>query len=252
MRGRSRLSFQTATLLIGLALILAVTRLSLSGGFPDGLFQFHELSPFRSLPMNVQAIVTTLITIPVGVIALVIIRQFVGIPTLGTFMPVLIGVALREAGPVTGLILFLSILFIAILARWLFGRMHLLLVPRLTAVLIVVIITMITAICATAWTNIPMGTSTTLFPLVILAMTTERLVITLEESGPRTAFAHLAGSLFIALLSYVFMTFPFVETVMFALPELLLVILALTIFMGRYLGFRLTEYIRFRHLGEPK
>lgn len=250
MRGRSRLSFQVATFLIGLAVILAVTRLSLETGFPSGLFQFLELSPFRTLPLHLQETITTLITIPVGVIALVVIRQFVGIPTLGTFMPVLIGVALREAGPVTGLLLFLSILFIAILARWLFGRMHLLLVPRLTAVLIVVITSMIAATCAAAWTQNPVGASTTLFPLVILAMTTERLVITLEESGPRTAFVHLAGSLFIALLSYVFMTFPFVEAVMFALPELLLVILALTILMGRYLGFRLAEYIRFRNLGD--
>lgn len=250
MRGRSKLSFQTGGGLILVAVTIAVTRLTLEGGFPAGLLQFYDLSPFRNLPLNLQDTISTLITIPVGVIALVIVRQFVGIPTLGTFMPVLIGVAFREAGPGVGLFLFLIILSIAILVRWMFGRMHLLLVPRLAAVLIVVVACMIAITCAAAWNHYPVGASAALFPLVILAMTTERLVITLEESGPRTAFSHLAGSLFIALLSYIFMTVPIVERTMFALPELLLVLLALTIFMGRYLGFRLTEYIRFRGLGD--
>jgi hypothetical protein len=34
-------------------------------------------------------------------------------------------------------------------------------------------------------------------------------------------------------------------------PELLLVLLALTLLMGRYTGYRLTELMRFKALAEP-
>jgi hypothetical protein len=44
------------------------------------------------------------------------------------------------------------------------------------------------------------------------------------------------------------MTIPYVEHILFVFPELLLVLLAGTLLLGRYSGFRLLELQRFRAL----
>jgi hypothetical protein len=49
-----------------------------------------------------------------------------------------------------------------------------------------------------------------------------------------------------AVLIYLVMGVDVVRHVMFVFPELLLLILAATLLAGRYTGFRLTEYRRFK------
>ena len=42
-----------------------------------------------------------------------------------------------------------------------------------------------------------------------------------------------------------------VQHIFFAFPELMLVLVALMLLIGRYTGYRLTELLRFRVLAEP-
>jgi hypothetical protein len=70
-----------------------------------------------------------------------------------------------------------------------------------------------------------------------------------EESGPREALQQASGSLLAAALAYLVMTERQVQHVVLAFPELLLLVLALTLALGRYTGYRLTELKRFRALG---
>ena len=55
-------------------------------------------------------------------------------------------------------------------------------------------------------------------------------------------------SLLVAALSYLVMSLDVVEHMVFIFPELLLVLLAATLLLGRYRGFRLLELRRFRAL----
>jgi len=90
--------------------------------------------------------------------------------------------------------------------------------------------------------------SISLFPMVILAMTIERMSITWEENGGQAALTQGLGSLIVACLGYLVMTNEHLEYLMFAFPEFLLVILGLCIWMGRYTGYRVSELLRFRDL----
>jgi len=54
------------------------------------------------------------------------------------------------------------------------------------------------------------------------------------------------GSLGVAALAYLCMTSRYLEHLVFVFPELLLVVLAFTLLLGRYTGYRLTELWRFR------
>jgi len=90
------------------------------------------------------------------------------------------------------------------------------------------------------------GVSVALFPMVILAMTIERMSLVWEELGPVEALQQGVGSLLVAVLGYLIMSSKLLGHLAFVFPELLLVVLAATLLLGRYTGYRLTELWRFR------
>jgi hypothetical protein len=96
------------------------------------------------------------------------------------------------------------------------------------------------------------GLSVALFPMVIMTMTIERMSIIWDERGPVEALQQGMGSLGVAALAYLVMTFRYTEHLFFVFPELLLVLLAATLLLGRYTGFRLLELFRFKVLTEKE
>ena len=64
--------------------------------------------------------------------------------------------------------------------------------------------------------------------------------------GPAEALSQGFGSLMVAALGYLCMSSQSLEHLIFVFPELLLVVLAMTLLLGRYTGYRLTELWRFR------
>lgn len=200
------------------------------------------------LPIQTQAVYRILLVVPVGALLLVILRNIVGLKTFGTFMPVLIALAFRETELFYGIILFTILIALGMSIRLYLEHLKLLLVPRLASVLIVVILLMVGLSILTHELGLGRGISVALFPMVILTMTIERMSIEWEEVGPFEAFQQAVGSLIAATLAYLVMTTKYVEHLVFVFPELLLVLLALTLLMGRYSGYRLFELRRFKEL----
>lgn len=198
------------------------------------------------LPVNVQAIYKILLTVPIGAFIILILRNFIGIKTFGTFMPVLIALAFRETHVVWGICLFVTIVSFGLLARFYLDQLRLLLVPRLAAILTVVILLMVFISIIGQNLGLDAGLSVALFPMVILTMTIERMCITWDERGASEAIKSGAGSLFSAVVTYWVMSYEPLQYLIFAFPELLLVLLALILWFGQYRGYRLFELKRFK------
>lgn len=200
------------------------------------------------LPVDVQDTYKILLTVPIGAFIILILRNFIGIKTFGTFMPVLIALAFRETHVIWGISLFIIIVSFGLLARFYLDQLRLLLVPRLAAILTVVILLMIfiSVICQNL--GLDSGLSVALFPMVILTMTIERMCITWDERGASEAIKSGFGSLVAAVISYWAMSYEPVQYLMFAFPELLLILLALILWFGQYRGYRLFELKRFKAL----
>ncbi len=201
-----------------------------------------------SLPIHSQQVYRILLMVPVGGFLLVILRNVIGISTFGTFMPVLIALAFRETQLIWGLIFFSSLVAAGLAIRFYLDRLKLLLVPRLAAVLTVVVILMALMSIFTNRLGLERGLSVALFPMVILTMTIERMSIVWEERGPFEAIKQGLGSLLAAVLAYQVMHNREVQHLFFVFPELLLVLLAACLLLGRYSGYRLVELLRFRVL----
>jgi len=201
-----------------------------------------------SLPVNTQAVYRISLLIPIGAFLLVLMRNVVGVKTFGTFMPVLIALAFRETGLLWGICLFTAVVAMGLTVRFYLERLKLLLVPRLSAVLIVVVISMAVLSVLTHSLGIHRGLSVALFPMVILTMTIERMSIVWEERGPGEALVSGLGSMLTAAVVFLVTNIKLVEHLVFVFPELLLVLLAATLVLGRYAGYRLMDVYRFRAL----
>lgn len=198
-----------------------------------------------SLPLQTQSVYAVLLTIPVGAFLIALLRTMVGIRAFGTFMPVLIALAFRETKLIAGLILFTVIVASGLAVRFYLERLRLLLVPRLASVLIIVVLLMVAVSILTHNLEIQQGLSISLFPMVIIAMVIERMSIVWEERGPSEAMLNAAGSLFMAIIAYLVMGMDQLAHVLVVFPEVLLILLGLTIMIGRYSGYRLSELFRF-------
>ncbi|MGB5352439.1 MAG: UUP1 family membrane protein [Woeseia sp.] len=208
-----------------------------------------EFSLF-SLPIKVQAVYSVILMIPLGALIVVLMRNVVGIVTFGTFMPVLIALSFRETQLLRGILLFGLLVALGLSIRFLLERLRLLLVPRLSAVLVVVVLLMLFISILTHKLGIETGLSIALFPMVIIAMTIERMSVVWEESGAATAMRNAAGSLTVAILAYLVMGLDWLEHLVFTFPELLLLVLASVLLLGRYTGYRMTELKRFKSLAQ--
>ena len=210
------------------------------------LFEFSTFA----LPLHVQAVYRLLLLIPIGAFMIVLIRSIIGLRTFGTFMPVLIGLSFRETQLVAGIILFSLITCLSLAVRLYFERLKLLLVARLGAILMVVVFLMLCVSLVTFQLGIPTGLSVALFPIVIMTIAVERMSVIWEEVGPAEAFKQGFGTLVAASVIYFVMTFKTIEHLMFVFPELILVLLSFTILLGRYTGYRLVEFGRFKSMVE--
>jgi len=200
------------------------------------------------LPVQTQNMYRVLLMVPVGAMIIVLLRNVVGVQTFGTFMPVLIALSFRETELLGGVILFTLIVSLGLAIRFYLEHLKLLLVPRLASVVIVVVMLMLMLSIISHHLGIEHGLAVALFPMVILAMTIERMSIVWEEHGAGDAIRQGVGSMGAAIVGYLLMINPYAEHLIFVFPELLLIILAVTLLLGRYTGYRLSELIRFRAL----
>lgn len=226
----------------------ALTRAIWKAGKDGGSNNIFLTLSLYNLPLDTQLLFRVLLMIPVGGLVIAFLRQVVGVKTFGTFMPVLVALAFRETGLFAGVLLFMGVVAIGLFIRNYFDHLQLLLVPRLAAVLTVVVMVLCVIAMVTNKAGMIIGLSISLFPIVILTMTIERMTLMWEEYGAREAITVGLSSMFAAILAYFAMNSEALSYLVFAFPELLLVNLALAMLLGRYNHYKLTEYVRFRQL----
>lgn len=209
-----------------------------------------KYSPLYDLPLQTQQLYQIILMIPVGVLVILILRNLIGIDTLGTFTPVLIALAFRETQIGYGIILFTLITALGLALRSYLEHLKLQMLPRLSVVLTFVVALIATISLFSHKLGLERGLSVSLFPMVILTMTIERLSITWEERGGGHAFKVGIGTLIAASLAYLLMNIRELAYFIFTFPSVLLLIVAFMLAMGRYRGYRLTELFRFKALAK--
>jgi hypothetical protein len=204
------------------------------------------VSTILGLPLSERAVFRYIVLIPLGAFVVVLLRNLAGVPTLGTFMPVLIALALLEIPLARGLIMFAVLIAAGLWFRFLLSRLNLLVVPRVAACVVIVTLLMMMMSVLSYRFGMSGGVQITLFPMIIIAWTIERMSIIWEEEGRHSALIQVGGSMVVAVLAFLFMKIGQIQYWAFYFPELLLVLLAGILMIGRYTGYRLSELFRFK------
>jgi hypothetical protein len=208
------------------------------------------LSTILALPASERSVFRYVVLIPLGAFVVVILRNIVGIPTLGTFMPVLLALAFLEMELGMGIVMFAVIVAVGLYFRFLLSSMNLLVVPRVAACVVIVTLLMVLMSLISWRLGLREVLQITLFPMIIIAWTIERMSLIWEEEGKRNAIMQVAGSVAVAVVAFLFMSVPQIQYWAQYFPELLLVLLAAILLIGRYTGYRLSELHRFRNFSE--
>ena len=205
-----------------------------------------DIADLTSLPVEMHEVLTLLLLIPLGALVTAVFRTLVGIRTFGTFSPVLLALSFVYADWRTGLLVFGAVLGLGLASRAALERLKLLLVPRLSVVLTLVVLSIVFSVSVLDYFRLTPGPEAVLLPMVILTMTIERFYVGAEEDGAGHALSTLAGTLLVGACCYAVLQGQAVGRLLLAYPELHFFTVAALVLLGRYTGYRLTELWRFR------
>lgn len=193
-----------------------------------------------------------LLMLPLGGLIVALLRNVVGIRTFGVFLPVLIAFSLLETGFVTGILLFLFlILFVGLITRP-FDNMGLLHTPKLVISLTLMVLVMALGNYAGELMQISWLSALTLFPTIILTISAERFSKLILEDGFQKAKSTLFQTLLAVSVCFLLFSIKGLDEVLIVFPEILLLVISACMLLGRYVGLRWTELIRFQPLLNPK
>lgn len=200
------------------------------------------------LPLGMQEALAVLLLLPLGALITAVFRNIVGIQTYGTFTPALLGLSMTYGDWRTGMVVFAVTLVVGLVGRRLLESLRLLMVPRLSLVLTMVVLCLVMAVSVLDHLGLTPSARAVVFPLVITTMIIERMFIKREEDGMRRAATTLAGTLLVAGCCFAVLSLRPLGRLVLAHPESVLAVAAGLLLVGRYAGYRLSELVRFRDL----
>lgn len=204
------------------------------------------------LPMHFQNFIKVLLLIPLGTLVVAFFRTVIGIPTFGTFAPVLLALAFREISLELGLVCVVLVVLLGWGFRTLLDRLKILMIPRLSFIVTIVIMIVLAMMVIFYHFGQQRILFVSLFPMIILTWTIERFSVLQIEDGTSAALRAGLGTAVVAAAAYYLMKIRMLRLYLFAFPELLLIVLALLLVLGRYTGIRLAELWRFREFYKYK
>jgi hypothetical protein len=209
-----------------------------------------DIVDLTRLAPSMQRTLGLILLLPLGALVTSIFRNLIGIQTFGTFTPSLLALSFVRADWRTGVVVLTVVMGIGLAGRVVVNRLKLLMVPRLSVVLTLVVLSLTIAISALDYFGLTPAAAVVLLPMVILTMIIERFHISAEEDGLSYSLTLLAGTLVVGFCCFTVLRVDVLARLALRFPEGQFFILAALILIGRYAGYRLTELWRFRDIGQ--
>ncbi|WP_108869439.1 7TM domain-containing protein [Aquimarina aquimarini] len=189
-----------------------------------------------------------LLLLPIGGLLVAFLRNIVGLKTFGVFLPVLIAFSLSHTGFVSGIAIFVGLIMFIGLIAYPFDKLRLLYTPKLVISLTIMVSLIVVATHFGVKNNIEWLTKLTFFPIIILTISAERFSRSTLEDGYIKAMDKLFQTLIATSISYLILSWTWLPSVLILFPEIVLLIVVLATFLGRYIGIRWIELFRFKPL----
>ncbi|WP_438710560.1 7TM domain-containing protein [Aquimarina muelleri] len=186
-----------------------------------------------------------LLLLPIGGLLIAFLRNIVGLKTFGVFLPVLIALSLLHTGFLSGIAVFVGLIIFMGLISYPFDRLGLLYTPKLVISLTIMVAVIFIATSYGLKYDIEWLTKLTFFPIIILTIAAERFSSSTVEDGYLIALHKLLQTIIATTVSYFLLSLSWLPSILILFPEIIVLIIVISVFLGRYIGIRWIEIFRF-------
>jgi hypothetical protein len=193
--------------------------------------------------------ISLILMLPIIATFIAFLRQVVGIKAFGIYTPLLITFAfLATNGLRYGIVIFLAVLLIGMLMRFVLKPFRLLYLPRVAIMLAVVALVMLLILTLGASTRRTGFAAVSIFPILIMITLVEKFVAVQIEKGDRTAVVLALETLLISVVGFYIASWQKLIGFLTSYPWMVLTTLPINLFLGKWTGLRLSEYLRFKEI----
>jgi hypothetical protein len=189
-----------------------------------------------------------LLIFPIIATMIAFFRQVVGIKAFGIYTPSIVIFAFLATGIKYGITLFLSVILVGMTTRFAMKRLRLLYLPRVAITLTFVAIVILGVLVAGGSLQRTGLAAVSIFPLIIMITLVEKFVTAQVEKGTKNAIFLALETLVISIIGYYLASWHWLINFILAYPWIVLLVIPINIFMGRWTGLRLAEYYRFKEV----
>jgi len=217
---------------------------------PLGISNFIKHAIRKIVAQGIPANTVVLIfLLPLVATLITVVRYIFGISGFGIFTPVMISVAFIATGLTQGLVLFLVIVSIAILARILLRKIRVHFLPRMSLLLWFICLGVFILLFLGPQLGFDDVADISIFPILIVVLLTENFIEVLIGKNSTEALRMTGQTLIVAIFGYWFLSWRELQGFVLLNPEIVsLSLLVINLIIGRYSGLRLLEYRRFRSI----
>jgi len=195
-----------------------------------------------------QSVLFLLLAVPFITFVIAFSRQVVGLQTFGVFAPLMLALSFLLLGLQFGFAVFVLVMIVSYLIRLLFDRVELLYIPKITLLLSALALSFFLILGLAVEFNIEVNLALAVFPMLVMSTVSEKFLSAQSEGGLKSAVRIAGETVVVALGAFFLVRWGWVNNLILAFPEMILLPIFGSIWLGRWTGLRLTEYLRFKAL----
>jgi len=195
-----------------------------------------------------QTVIYLLLSVPFLAFVIAFFRQFVGVSTFGVLAPLMLSLAFLVLGLQFGMAVFLVVMLVSWGIRVLFDRVELLYIPKVALLLSCLALSFFLVLGLAVYFEASLDLSLTIFPMMVMSSMSEKFLSSQSAEGIRSALIAVVETVLVSLIAYAFVDWAIIKDNVLAMPELILLPILGTIWLGKFTGLRVSEYIKFRSL----
>ena len=206
----------------------------------------------RAVSEGVQPnVLVLLLLFPLVVTMIAASRHIVGLRGFGVYIPAVLSIGLASTGVLEGLVLFLAIAATAVIAKKLVKKTNLAYLPRTALMLWTVSLGIFGLMLVAPLINLVTLMSVSIFPILILVLLAENFLDAQARTKQSEALMLTLETLGLAVIASFFLRWEPIQIFAVSEPELLIVSGAfLNALIGKFVGLRISERLRFRSIIE--
>lgn len=193
--------------------------------------------------------VILILMLPIITTFIAFLRQVVGIKAFGIYTPLIVTFAfLATNGLKYGIAIFVAVILIGMIMRFILKPFRLLFLPRVAIMLTAVAIFILILLALGGDLKRTGLASVSIFPILIMITIVEKFITVQIEKGNKVAILLAVETLVISVIGYFVASSVTIIRFIALYPWVILFTIPINIILGKWTGLRLSEYLRFKEV----